>query len=142
MAETNTQFIKQFSREMMRSMFQSMFLSVFNDRKKRHKMTQQQLANSLGINKAVISRNLNSPPNWTIDKISDMAEALDVEIQIMARDRKTGIVHTAAGPVFVPASSTHNTIVSANGRKELAVDGLAIQPRRVIGEPAKIRIHT
>ena len=37
-------------------------------------------------------------PNWTLNSVSDLANALDLDIRIEATDRKTGTVFTPAGP--------------------------------------------
>lgn len=106
-------FLRGFSREMLRAAFQSLFWSVIVHRRKREKLTQQQIADKLGTNKSVVSRDLNAPPNWTIDKISDMAEALDLDIEVIARDRHTGSIFTARGQVG-PTMTQSSTIMRSN----------------------------
>lgn len=88
---------REYRRGMTRSMFQSLFWHVLTVRKKEIGLTLNGLAERLGINKSYVSRSFSSPPNWQIDKLSDMAEALDVDLVIEARDRKTGRIFTAHG---------------------------------------------
>ena len=51
----------------------------------------------LGANKGEVSRWFNGDPNWTINTIAAIADALNVEIRIQAIDRVTGVVFTPAG---------------------------------------------
>lgn len=98
--EAERERLVAFDREMLRSAFVSMFWSVISDRKRRGGYMLQTLADALGCHKSAVSRWFsNEPPNWTLDTVADIAGALDVELHIEARDRQTGIVHTAAGPM-------------------------------------------
>lgn len=90
-------FLREFRHVMLRTLVQSVFVSIFNDKKKKDGLSQSKLAEKMGVNRSVISRSLADPPNWTIDKISDMAEAMNVDLEVIARDRDTGICHTARG---------------------------------------------
>src|SRR3954454_16538055 len=87
---------------MLRSSFQSLFWNVLLARKQQSKFTLSSLADRLGINKSYLSRSFSNPPNWQIDKISDMADALDVELIIQARDKATGALYTPSGIVNGP----------------------------------------
>lgn len=89
--------VREYDRHMLRSAFQSLFWSVLLERKKVEQFTLKKLADRLGINKSYISRSFSSPPNWQIDKISDMADALGVEIIIEARDRLLGCIYSPQG---------------------------------------------
>lgn len=91
------EFERAFSRGMLRSMFQSLFWAVIQFKKSKGKFTQQQIADALGIDKSGVSRSLAYPSNWTIDKMSDISEALGVDIVVEARDRATGAVITTIG---------------------------------------------
>lgn len=91
------QYEKSYRRQMVRSSFQSLFWHVLIERKKEIGLTLKGLSDKLGINKSYISRSFSEPPNWQIDKISDMSDALDVDIIITARDRRTGRIYTPHG---------------------------------------------
>lgn len=123
-----------YSRMMLRSTFQSMFWNVLLARKRETKFTLKALADKLGINKSYISRSFTNPPNWQIDKMSDMAEALGVELIVQARDRVNGVIYTPTGiispsavtsngdPVRIPPPSAEATgQFSEDGRKLLRV---------------------
>lgn len=88
---------RQYDRMMQRSAFQSLFWSVLLTRKRESNFTLKALADKLGINKSYITRSFSSPPNWQIDKISDVAEALGVDLIVEARDRATGVIYTPSG---------------------------------------------
>ena len=69
---------------MLRSSFVSLFWQAMQAAG--HKL--QFLADALRVDKSAVSRWFSSnPPNWTIDTIADIANALDLEIMITARQR-------------------------------------------------------
>lgn len=85
---------------MLRSAFVSLFWGVIVERKKRPDgYTLQQLADALGTNKAEVSRWFNGEPNWTINTIAGIANALNLDLEIRAVERGTGRVFTPAGLV-------------------------------------------
>lgn len=88
---------RNFRRSILRAQFQSLFWSVFLDKKKRNKFSLTQLADAIGINKSYVSRSFNEPPNWQINKISDFADALGLDLEICAVDRTTGEIFTPQG---------------------------------------------
>jgi transcriptional regulator with XRE-family HTH domain len=88
-----------YKRIMLRSEFQSLFWGVLKTRKREAKLTLKGLADRLGINKSYVTRSFSSPPNWQIDKIADMADALGVDLHLEARDRTTGAIYTPTGLV-------------------------------------------
>jgi hypothetical protein len=89
---------RMFDRISLRSEFQSLFWSILLKRKSETGFTFKALADALGINKSYVSRSFSSPPNWQIDKISDMADALGVELIVEARDRENpSVIYTASG---------------------------------------------
>ena len=94
-------YIQAFERGMLRSAFLSLFWGVFTERKKRDGLTLKALAKAVGVNKAEVSRWFNGDPNWTINTIANLANALDVEILVEARERSTGKIFTPNGPVQV-----------------------------------------
>jgi hypothetical protein len=82
---------------MLRARFQSLFWAVFLDKKKKNKFSLTDLADMIGIHKSYVSRSFTNPPNWQIDKISDFADALGLDLEICAVDRETGEVFTPQG---------------------------------------------
>jgi|GEM_PF-1558577 len=110
-------------RQMLRAAFQSLFLSVIQARKTASGYQLQQLAADTGNIKSTVSRWFSSdPPNWQIDTMADIADALDLELILQARDRKTGELHTPLGIVTAsrPAAS-EIYIVVAPSRVEASV---------------------
>jgi hypothetical protein len=81
-------------------MFSSVMWSAITNKRSEHKLTLAGLANALSVDKSVISRWFASGtrPNWQLNTIADLAHALDLEIEVTARDRSTGVIYTAAGP--------------------------------------------
>ncbi|MAW80111.1 MAG: hypothetical protein CMI63_07715 [Parvularcula sp.] len=89
--------LRNYDRGMLRSMFVSLFASIVQNRKKSEGLTFSKLADALEINKSAVSRWFSKAPNWRLNTISDLANVLDVEITIEARDRKTGVIYTPYG---------------------------------------------
>jgi transcriptional regulator with XRE-family HTH domain len=90
--------LKEYDRQMLRASFVSLFWSVISDLKKRRSYKLQDLADELGCDKSTVSRWFSgNNPNWTINTISDLANALNVELKIEAVDRETKTVHTPQG---------------------------------------------
>src|SRR5262245_26351616 len=105
--EPDTEFDCAYERGMLRSAFVSLFRAVITERKKRGDFTLQGLAKTLGTNKAEVSRWFNGDPNWTVNTISNLAHALDVDVEIRARDRRSpGIVFTPGGPTGTERPAT------------------------------------
>lgn len=103
---------RNYDRLMLRSAFQSLFWSVILDKKRKSGLTLTKVAESLGVDKAYVSRSFSSPPNWQVDKISDMAEALGVELELFARDTITGELFSPTGKVsFSETSSDRDAFV-------------------------------
>jgi len=100
------QYERSYRRQMVRSSFQSLFWHVLLERKKEIGLTLKGLADRLNINKSYISRSFSEPPNWQIDKISDMSDALNVDIIITARDRRTGRIYTPHGGMMEMARTS------------------------------------
>lgn len=97
MTDKPISYERKYKRLMLRSSFQSLFWSILLDRKKKSNLNMSQLGERLGVNKSYLSRSFSSPPNWQIDKISDLADALGVEIHITARDHQTGEIFSPVG---------------------------------------------
>lgn len=124
--KTDPAFLRAFDRQMLRAKFQSLFWNVISARKKNGKYTLQQLADTLGVNKSAVSRGFSEPQNWTIDKLSDMADALGVELVIEARDKAGDVIYTPVGivaPIVTASKSSaiqipyhSNIVVTGSGR--------------------------
>lgn len=108
--KTDPAFLRAFDRQMLRAKFQSLFWNVVSARKKNGKYTLQQLADTLGVNKSAVSRGFSEPQNWTIDKLSDMAAALGVEIVIEARDKTGDVIYTPMGVTQPVVTASENSI--------------------------------
>jgi transcriptional regulator with XRE-family HTH domain len=125
--KTDPVFLRSFDRQMLRSAFQSLFWSVFSDRKRNGKMTQQQFADALGVDKSAVSRSFSIPQNWTIDKLADMAGVLGVELVVEARDTAgSRVVFTAGGArevVRTTTSSSNANIVPAENPFQFSTGG-------------------
>jgi transcriptional regulator with XRE-family HTH domain len=100
----NADRLREFDREVMRGAFVSLFWAVISDRRKRDAFTLQLLADKLGVDKSTVSRWFSGEaPNWELDTIAAIANALDLEIRIQAIDRASGKAYTPAGPQPVAA---------------------------------------
>lgn len=108
---TQTEPVRLFNRQMLRSAFQSLFWHVLLVRKRESGFSFKALAERLGNNKSYVSRSFGSPPNWQIDKLSDMADALGVELILQARDIKNGQIYTPSGSI-VGSSETMSARMS------------------------------
>lgn len=90
--------LRQFDREALRSDFLGVFWAAIQKRKRDEKFTMQKLADALGRDKTTVSRWFGGTPNnWETDTIADIAGALDLELIVRARDRKTGTVFSSSG---------------------------------------------
>ena len=86
MSKTSTRTSKQrferaFERGVLRAAFRGLFWIIISERKKRaegYKLTE--LAKGLSASKHEVSRWFNGDPNWTINTIAGIADALNVEI--------------------------------------------------------------
>jgi len=99
--------LREYDRAMLRSAFVSLFWAAISERKQRSKYTLQMLADKLGKHKSGVSRWFSKdPPNWSVDTISDIANALDLEIDLRATDRITGRVFTSSGILAAAQTSS------------------------------------
>ena len=115
---TDPKYIRAYDRGMLRSAFVSLFWDVIMERKRRGSFTLQALAKILGTNKGEVSRWFNGDPNWTVNTIAGLSNALDVEIHLYAVDRITGVVFTPSG-IQTPVMA-HANQVSIEQRTETA----------------------
>jgi len=95
--KSDLKFVRAYERGMLRSAFVSLFWAIFQFRKGTKGLTLATLAKMISANKSEVSRWFRGDPNWTVNTIAGLAHALDVELEIRARDRATGIVFTPAG---------------------------------------------
>jgi len=109
-----TKLMRAVEREMLRSSFVSLFWAVITQKKKQPGgYTLQRLADTLEIDKSSVSRWFSGHPNWGVDTISDIANALEVDLHVEAKDRSSGTMYTATGPSFsVTATSTSKLLGS------------------------------
>jgi transcriptional regulator with XRE-family HTH domain len=82
---------------MLRAAFVSLFWACITDQRKRGPFTFQQLAKNLNVDKGEVSRWFNGEPNWRLSTIASIADALDLDIQVIARERSTGKIFTPSG---------------------------------------------
>jgi transcriptional regulator with XRE-family HTH domain len=121
--KTDPAFLRAFDRQMLRAKFQSLFWNVISARKKNGKYTLQQLADTLGVNKSAVSRGFSEPQNWTIDKLSDMADALGVELVIEARDKSGDVVYTPVGVMQPVVTASKSSAVQIAAESNIVVTG-------------------
>lgn len=117
---------REYDRLMLRSAFQSLFWSVLLSRKRAEGLTRKGLADRLGVHKSFVTRSFSAPPNWQLDKVSDMAEALGVDLVLEARDRVTGVIYTPSGvraPVTTGSSIDLVQRVSTQSRVVTGTNG-------------------
>jgi transcriptional regulator with XRE-family HTH domain len=82
-----------------------MLWGAFDARRKSEGFRFQDLADATGTNKGQVSRWFSGLPNWTLNTISDIAEALDLEIEVRARHRVKGHVYLP-NAVLQPKATT------------------------------------
>ncbi len=104
--KNDPKFIMAYDRGMLRSAFVSLFWAVIQERKKAGGFTLVSLAKKLSTNKAEVSRWFSGDPNWTVNTIASLANVLDLEITIQAKERATGRIYTPAG-IQITASKAH-----------------------------------
>jgi|SRR6185312_8677823 len=121
--------IRLYDRQMTRSAFQSLFWVIFSARKRQEKLTKKALADKLGINKSFVTRAFDEPPNWQIDTISDISDALGVDLVIEARDRATGVIYTPSGerlPLITSSSLEHVQKIQTGSTAVTSTDGSTV----------------
>ncbi|MEI4480605.1 MULTISPECIES: helix-turn-helix domain-containing protein [unclassified Phyllobacterium] len=107
-----TDFDAKYDREIMKAAFASMFWSVLSS-KKASGYKLQDLARALGRHKSAVSRWFGSTsPNWEISTVSDIANALDVDIQIHAVCRNTGKIFGPSGEVKSTSTIASTQVIS------------------------------
>jgi len=111
--------MREYDRAMMRSAFVSLFWSVVSERRKRG-FKLQDLAKALSKDKSTVSRwfsgQPDAQPNWTLNTVSDIANALDLDLHIEAQDRITKVTYTPSGPVHVRVNEPRDLTESRGPR--------------------------
>ena len=98
--------IGEFDRGMLRSAFVSLFWNIIAYKKSHGRYSLKRFSDEIGVNKSAPSRWFSGDrPNWQINTIADIAKALDVEIEIRATDRQTGVVFAPHGIVSARSPS-------------------------------------
>jgi transcriptional regulator with XRE-family HTH domain len=105
--KTDPKFEMAYDRAMLRSAFVSLFWGIISERKKMGGLTFQELAKKIGSTKHEVSRWFNGDPNWTLNTVASIANALDVELKIEAVD-KSHRVFKPSGIQVSPYTSTNN----------------------------------
>lgn len=75
------------------------FQKAFIDAKKERKITQQQLATALGVNRSIVSRRLQGCENMTQRTLAEMAWAMGYEIEfklVPRQDKRENVQDIAA----------------------------------------------
>lgn len=103
-------FERDYARAMLRSAVVSLFWAVISSRKQKDGMTLSNIAERLGINKSAVSRWFSGSPNWELNTISDLAEALEIELQVFAVERKSGRRFSPVGQVAFAQTATSRHI--------------------------------
>src|SRR3990167_3564404 len=94
--------MRQYDRAMMRSAFVSLIWSVIAWRLKQASGFQiKKLVEGTARDKEEVSRWFSNPdrPNWTMNTFADIAAALDLEIEVTARERSTGRTFASHGHI-------------------------------------------
>jgi transcriptional regulator with XRE-family HTH domain len=90
---------------MLRSALVSLFWNVIAYQKAKGGFSFKKFAEQLRVDKSTPSRWFSDDrPNWTANTIADIAVALNVEIQITARDRGDNAIFTPSG-LIAPATT-------------------------------------
>lgn len=94
---TEEQAKLEYNRGVLRGAFGSLFMLALKKERKARKLPLAELARSLGVHRSVVSKWFGGEPNWGIDTMADLALALDIELIVKARSRKTGEIYTPYG---------------------------------------------
>lgn len=118
--KSDPKLLLAYDRGMLRSAFVSLFWGIIMERRKRGAFTLIALAKLLGTNKGEVSRWFSGSPNWTLNTIAAVANALNVDLRIEAIDRTTQQVFTPAGlvqnPTTVAQAPVRNTAVPTGSK--------------------------
>jgi hypothetical protein len=101
----------QFAAQVLETQVFGAFWLAIEARRKESGLTQSLLVERTGRDKTNISKLLDKPRNWTLKTISDLAEALGVQVEVALKDKENSTrIFTPTGvrwePVFaVPCFS-------------------------------------
>jgi hypothetical protein len=124
---SNPKRLQDYRRQMLRSAFVSLFWSIIQYRRKTGKLKLQDIADSLGRDKSVVSRWFSpDPPNWTVDTIADISGALNIDLRVEAVERSTGLVFSPSGLTTVHVKS------GVRAETETTTSGLHRHPLRLV----------
>ena len=112
--------LRDYDRSLLKSSLLSLFWAVISDRRGRGKYTLQQVADSVGTDKSVVSRWFAKPPNWRLDSVSDVASALGLDLEFRARERATG-------RIFSPSGHVDAAVVGSGGVKVTSAQGPSLK---------------
>ena len=98
MTSTDEKFVRTYARLMLRSTFVSLFGNGLQQRRKQiPSFGLSALARLAGKDKSTLSRDFAGTPNWRLDTVSDLAQALNMELRIEAIDKTNGAIVSATG---------------------------------------------
>lgn len=99
-------FSTELARDIVRSSFASLFWMIIKYKKAYQSFSLKTLADKIGVNKSEPSKWFRGDrPNWTLNTVSDIADALDVDLEIRAFDRRTRMEFAPSGLVKHPTVS-------------------------------------
>ena len=98
-SRSDPKLLRAFERSAFRAAVASLFWAAIQERRRQGSFTLQELAKAIGSNKSEVSRwfSRSDGPNWTLNTVASIADALDLELKLEARDRSTGAIITPAG---------------------------------------------
>jgi hypothetical protein len=106
-AKTKEALLAEYDRGMLRSAFVSLFWSIITYRKSQGRFALKTLADRIGVHKSSPTRWFSGErPNWTVNTIADIANALEVDLEVTAQDRRTGVRFTSHGIIEPVSAST------------------------------------
>lgn len=116
MKRSDPKFRRIYERSALRAAFRSLFWAVITERRKQpNGFKLSDLAKAIATSKHEVSRWFNGDPNWTVNTIANLADALDIDLEIMARDRMTGAVYTPTGVQIVTIAQPAAKAMSVMG---------------------------
>jgi len=131
---TDPEYAARFRRLRFRRRVQSVFWTTIQYKKENGGYRLQALADALKVTKSVVSRMFGvNRQNWTLDKLSDLADALGVDLVIEARDRSANVTHTASGTIYNQAHTIAQPGILSPEAPQPSVQTL---PARTVKVPA------
>lgn len=109
--EVDAKFRRALEQSMLRSALVSVFWAVITVRKSAGGFTLKELAERLSIDKSAVSRWFSGEPNWELNTVADIADALEVDLIIEAVDRRSGRRFSPAGEIVVPLRTATNSSI-------------------------------